>query len=325
MKLKYQAFLIGIFSTFFLYGQESKDYQELVGEAWSLYESKEYLRSAQTYNAAFRSRGDIGGVNDRYNSACSWALAEQPDSAFVQLFRIAEKGNYTNLNHLTTDPDLTILHEFPLWIELVSLVKANKEKAEENFDRPLVAILDSIYLEDQKYRMQIDEIAGKHGHDSDEMTAHWKIINAADSVNLIKVRKVLDERGWLGADVIGGKGNQTLFLVIQHADIETQKEYLPMMRDAVEKGHASPSTLALLEDRVALREGRRQIYGSQISRNAETGEHYVLPLDDPKNVDARRAGVGLGPLADYVSRWDIEWDPEVYLRKLPEIEALDRK
>ncbi len=33
-----------------------------------------------------------------------------------------------------------------------------KEKAEANLDKPLVAILDTIYQEDQKYRQQIEGI-----------------------------------------------------------------------------------------------------------------------------------------------------------------------
>jgi len=264
-------------------------------------------------------------VNDRYNAACSWALANQPDSAFVQLFKIAENGNYTNYGHITTDTDLNTLHNDERWNKVIGIVKANKEKAEANLDKPLVAILDTIYQEDQKYRQQIDDIIEKYGWESDEMQAHWKIIIEKDSINLIKVKKILNERGWLGADIIGNQGNLTLFLVIQHADLETQEEYLPMMREAVKNGNASSSSLALLEDRVALRKGEKQIYGSQVNRDQETGEYYVLPLIDPDNVDKRRADVGLGPIQDYISIWGMTWDVEDYKKKLPEIEAKQKK
>lgn len=143
-----------------------------------------------------------------------------------------------------------------------------------------------------------------------------------DSINLIKVSEILDKNGWVGADKIGGQANQTLFLVIQHADLETQQKYLPMMREAVKINNASASALALLEDRVRLREGNRQIYGSQIGTDHNTQMNYVLPLEDPRNVDLRRAEVGLGPLADYVIKWDIIWDVEEYIKLLPKIEAL---
>ena len=71
-------------------------------------------------------------IGDRYNSACSWALAGEADSSLVQLFRIAEKGNYTNLNHISVDPDLESLYGDSRWDEVISLVKANKDKAEAN-------------------------------------------------------------------------------------------------------------------------------------------------------------------------------------------------
>ncbi|MBK8633692.1 MAG: hypothetical protein IPN72_09065 [Saprospiraceae bacterium] len=120
----------------------------------------------------------------------------------------------------------------------------------------------------------------------------------------------MDGKGWLGANVIGGQGSSALFLVIQHSDLETQVKYLPMMQEAVKKGNASPSSMALLEDRIALRQGKRQIYGSQIGRNNETGEYYVSPLIEPEKVNERRSTVGLGTIEEYISRWKIVWDVE---------------
>lgn len=141
-----------------------------------------------------------------------------------------------------------------------------------------------------------------------------------DSINLIKVIEIIDAYGWIGPDKVGGQANQTLFLVIQHSDLKTQQKYLPILREAVKNKNASGSAMALLEDRVALGEGKRQIYGSQIGYDKEKNESFVLPLEDPDNVDKRRAHVGLGLLADYVKRWGIIWNVEEYKQKLPEIE-----
>lgn len=325
MKPPFFLFFLGIFITTATFAQDREKYTQLVGEAWKLYESKDFLQSARRYEAAFVALGNKGMLADRYNAACSWALAGVPDSAFVQLFKIAKNANYTSYDHLITDPDLNALHKDARWKELTALVRTNKEKAEAKLDKPLVAKLDTIYQEDQKYRQQIDSIEKQHGWESEEMKAHWKIIQEKDSINLIKITKILDERGWLGADVVGGRGNSTLFLVIQHADLPTQEKYLPMMREAVKKGNANPNDLALLEDRVALREGKRQIYGSQIGRDQQTGAYYVLPLEDPDHVDERRASVGLGPLQEYVSHWNLTWNVEAYKKQLPEIEAKQKK
>jgi hypothetical protein len=313
--------IIGFLMINLSFGQENEKYSELINEGWKLYQTKEYLKSAEKYSEAFNVSKGEEKSSDRYNAACSWALANKIDSSFIQLFKIVKYHNYTNYNHITTDTDLTNLYSDKRWGEIVELVKANKEKEEENYDKPLVSILDTIYKVDQTYRRQIKGIEEKYGRESEEMKIHFKLILEKDSINLIKVQKILDERGWLGTDLIGSQGNSTLFLVIQHSPLEVQEKYLPMMREAVKKGNARARSLALLEDRVALRKGERQIYGSQIGRDQVTGEYYISPLKDPDNVDKRRSEVGLGKLENYVSHWGITWNIEKYKIQLLELEA----
>jgi len=181
------------------------------------------------------------------------------------------------------------------------------DKPELSFNTKIAIQLDSIHGEDQKLRLKTAEIENKSGFQSQEMQNHWRMIHKKDSMNVIEVTKILDKFGWLGADAVGGKANTTLFLVIQHADQKTQEKYLPMMRDAVKNGKAQGSSLALLEDRVAIGQGRKQIYGSQIHQSRETGRFFVAPIEDEVNVNKRRASVGLEPLEEYVKRWEIDY------------------
>ena len=320
---RYLALLGQLTIVQFSFGQNF-EYFALVKKADSLYNDKEFKKSAVTYSNAFKVNGWKGTLGDRYNAGCSWALAGNADSSFFQLMRIATKANYRDYEHIYADPDLNSLHGDQRWAALLDIVRKNKAKAEENLNRPLVARLDSIYSDDQKYRQQIDAIEKKYGWESKEMKAHWKIINEKDSVNLIKVKSILDKYGWLGPDVVGNQGNATLFLVIQHSDQVNQEKYLPMMREAVKNKKAEASSLALLEDRVALGQGKRQIYGSQISRDGDTKQYYVRPLDDPDNVDMRRAKVGLPPLAEYATRWQIKWNVELYKKELPMLEQKEK-
>jgi hypothetical protein len=299
-------------------------YIKMSSRAYILYEQKAYMQSALTYDTLFRLNGGKGSRNDMYNAACSWALAGNADKAFAYLQQ-AVTYKWHHLDHTLADSDLNSLHADKRWQPLIEQVKQNKEEAEANLDKPLVAMLDTIYRDDQQYRMQADSIEKQYGWQSQQVQSLWQTIHEKDSVNLIKVEKILQERGWLGADVVGDQGNITLFLVIQHSNLKTQEKYLPMMREAVKNGKASGSELALLEDRVAIGEGRRQVYGSQIGRDEKTGEYYVLPLDDPDNVDNRRASVGLGSLQDYVANWGLTWDVEAYKKKLPELEAKQKQ
>lgn len=292
-------------------------YKSTIAKADSLYRKKEFAPSVAAYKEAFALEQKKPG--DLYNAACSAALSGDTALALQWLNQAFQNG-WTNVRHLKSDTDLESLHGLPAWEMLTAAMQKEVDRIEANYDKPLQAELLAIFDDDQKYRRQISEVRGKHGNNSPEMQELWKIITEKDSLNLLKIKAILDKHGWVGADKVGGQANQAIFLVIQHADLATQQKYLPMMREAVKNKNAASSALALLEDRVALGEGRKQVYGSQIGRDAGTGLSYVLPLDDPDNVDKRRATVGLGPLADYVRNWNIEWNVEEYKKKLSETE-----
>ncbi|GAB1451362.1 hypothetical protein MASR2M47_14180 [Draconibacterium sp.] len=180
--------------------------------------------------------------------------------------------------------------------------------SDAKYNYELISILDSIHTNDQKYREKMDEIAQEYGLQSKEMKEIWAKTSEMDSINLSKVKEIINEFGWLGPDIIGDQGNKTLFLVIQHSDIQTQSAYLPILREAVKNNNAKAAHLALLEDRVALAQKGKQIYGSQIGQNDETGEFYIFPIEDPDNVDKRRTEVGLEPISNYLKNWNLEWD-----------------
>lgn len=281
--------------------------------------ARENKLAVETYNKAFAVLGGKGYSVDRYNAACAWSLLGNADSAFHHLFIIANKSGYSSYVHMSIDTDLDTIRSDERWQQLIAKIKDNKAKEQEGMNTELIAVLDSVLITDQKYRWQIDVVEEKHGRDSEEMKELWSTINYWDSVNLVKVKAILDEHGWLGREEVGSEGNRALFLTIQHADIETQNEYLPIMREAVKNNKASGSSLALLEDRVALRNGGKQIYGSQIGRDEE-GNYYVQALEDPEHVDERRAEVGLGPLNDYTQNWNFNWDVEAHKKRIQEAE-----
>lgn len=311
-------FLAFTFSLLYSYGQINQ-HDLLIKKADSLYKAKDFKNSAFTYSEAFKANGWKSTSNNRYNAACSWALANVADSAFYNLNRIARMMNYKNYGHITTDTDLASLHSDARWNPLLVTIKANKDKAEANLNKPLAQQLDSIYVEDQKYRKQLDAIGKQFGWNSKEIAEHWAKINKKDSLNVIAVSAILDKYGWLGEDVVGGQGGSALFLVIQHSDQQTQEKYLPMMREAVKNKKASGSSLAMLEDRVALKQGKRQIYGSQLM-TFDGEPSFFQPIEDPDNVDKRRAEVGLPPLSEYAGYFQIKWDLEQYKKDLPALE-----
>lgn len=68
--------------------------------------------------------------------------------------------------------------------------------------------------------------------------------------------------------------------------------------------------MALLEDRINVRNGRPQVYGSQFKYNHENGKSQFYEIVDPEYVNQRRKEVGLYPIEDDVKRLGIEWNIE---------------
>lgn len=249
---------------------------------------------------------------DLVAGAAAAARAGESDLALRWLQQAVAK-DWTMASRLKHNADFDGLHESDGWKKLIAGFEARmRGMADTITDKPLAAKLQAIYEEDQKYRRQLGEVEKAFGRDSPEVRALWQTINEKDAENLAQVKGLLDERGWVGPETIGRQANSALFLVIQHADHATQVKYLPMMREAVKDGKALGSQLALLEDRVALAQGKRQIYGSQIGRDQASGKYYVQPLDEPEGVDERRASVGLQPIAEYVKHWEISWDAAAF-------------
>ncbi|SIQ06840.1 MULTISPECIES: DUF6624 domain-containing protein [unclassified Chryseobacterium] len=306
---------------FLFTGVNAQEYSKLISEAHKLYQTKDYKMSTDLYSKAFKIESE--NPSHLYNGACSSSLAGNTKQAFKWLNLSIDKG-WTNLKHLNSDTDLENLHSKKEWGKTIEKLEEKLALLEANYDKPLQAELLAILEEDQKYRIQMNETQKKFGPESKEMNDLWKITIQKDSINLLKVKKILDEKGWVGKDKVGAQANSALFLVIQHSDLETQKKYLPMMKEAVTKGNASSGSLALLIDRIEIREGRKQIYGSQIGTNPHNKALYVLPLIDPDNVDKRRKEVGLGPISDYVKNWNLVWDVEKYKNELPELEKLNK-
>jgi hypothetical protein len=98
-----------------------------------------------------------------------------------------------------------------------------------------------------------------------------------------------------------------------------------MMREAVKEGNADSKGLALLEDRVALGEGKKQIYGSQLEMDYTTNLYILSPMIDPDNVDKRRAEVGLKPIAEYLNFFGLTWDVEKFKKSMEEYDAEKNK
>lgn len=125
-------------------------------------------------------------------------------------------------------------------------------------------------------------------------------MDAIDSQNTARMRSVIKEVGWPGADLVGWDGTEAAFTLIQHAAHSFHKELLPVMQKKFKSGDLSGPNYALFLDRLLVESGKLQVYGSKAKPFEQwKGEPSLYPIADEANVDKRRAEVGLSTLAEY--------------------------
>ncbi|MFD9285232.1 DUF6624 domain-containing protein [Streptomyces mirabilis] len=78
-------------------------------------------------------------------------------------------------------------------------------------------------------------------------------------------RELIAARGWPGEALVGRQAAGAAWLLAQHADRrpDFQRECLELLAAAVTAGDADPQHGALLEDRVLVAQGQRQVFGTQ--------------------------------------------------------------
>jgi hypothetical protein len=151
--------------------------------------------------------------------------------------------------------------------------------------------LSAIWDRDQKTRTGADSAA---------------FMSYIDSCLQVEVEMLIAKYGWMGKSLVGDRGNQAMFLVIQHADLAMQEKYFPLMQQSVDEGESRASEVAMLQDRILMRKGKNQIYGSQVVYS-KTGEQIFYPIEDEKNINIRRAKVGMQPIEEYAKYFGIDY------------------
>jgi hypothetical protein len=119
-------------------------------------------------------------------------------------------------------------------------------------------------------------------------------VGTADTTALARLRQLAGTRGstWPTRSVVGAAGVRAVWLLAQR-DTALQRTVLHRMMESG-PDEALAADVAVLEDRVRLQSGRKQLYGSQL--RSVNGNVVPAPIEDSVHVDMRRDAAGLPPL-----------------------------
>lgn len=117
---------------------------------------------------------------------------------------------------------------------------------------------------------------------------------STDTAVLAQLRTLAATRGsaWPTRSVVGAAGVRAVWLLAQR-DTALERAALHRMMESG-PDEALPADVAVLEDRVRLLSGRKQLYGSQL--HMVNGKLVSAAIEDPAHVDMRRDAASLPPL-----------------------------
>jgi len=291
--------------------QELTDYKYLVEHGETALRSEKFDSCIVYYAQAFEIK-QTSVLSTLRMAACAYSKGDTElyNEQFAKSLEINWGWTQEIFNNYE---EFKYLHSTPFYDRVQVAYRDSAIAA--GLDLELMAEFGVIAETDQTQRREMRPISEKYGWESPQMDSLWKLQNYADSVNTLRITQLIDERGYPGKSLVGSKFQSTAFLVIQHADHETQVKYLDVLKAAADAGEVRWSSIALLIDRVRQGDGKMQIYGSQVSRNQETNEFFFAPIEEPYKVDSLRQAVGLGPLTKYAQNWDFEYDPDKHVER----------
>lgn len=168
----------------------------------------------------------------------------------------------------------------------------------DNNIQELDSLLCKVYNTDQEIRSDSYKMFNAS---IKQRTIFQNKLDSIDSYNQNIVFNILDSIGW--PSNLSEIANRGIFIVIDHSKLDKQKKYLPMVKEASQKGLIEKGDYATLLDRILMKSNVKQIYGTQtITQNTQANQVilYIWPIQEPEKIDSLRKSVNLPPIEEYI-------------------------
>lgn len=117
--------------------------------------------------------------------------------------------------------------------------------------------------------------------------------------NAMILENIIDMIGYPVADKVGKEASEAAWLVIQHSigRPKFMRKCARLLENEVKNKNADPQHFAYLSDRIAVLEGKPQLYGTQFDWDS-SGLLNPDRFDDVSKVNERRKSIGLNNVQD---------------------------
>jgi len=146
-----------------------------------------------------------------------------------------------------------------------------------------------------------------------------KISETIDAPNTRRLEEIFEKYGFPTVKMVGKDGFQAFLLLVQYSPSDSlRKKSLKPIKEAFKRKEVSPLEYANFIDRLLLRQGKPQIYGSGFE--TKDGRLVMSKTIDVKYLDKRRAEIGLPPIAEYIEMlkeiYNLEVERRMYFERV---------
>ncbi|PHR28536.1 MAG: hypothetical protein COA36_06580 [Desulfotalea sp.] len=131
---------------------------------------------------------------------------------------------------------------------------------------------------------------------TDEVHPELKVVLES---NTQKAKEIIKRYGWPTLGLVGEKGSDAMFLIVQHSVLDEafMQSCVPLLAEQVSNKEAKGSQLAFLQDRTLMQKNKPQLYGTQHIEN-ENGKIVPYHIENAEEVDQNRLKLGLESLKE---------------------------
>ena len=163
--------------------------------------------------------------------------------------------------------------------------KAQEQRNAATIDSLLKVVLHN----DQKVRHNYNQ-----SHDPKEKETYLRQWDRTDSINQSIVLPIVDSIINGRLEGLSDSSWRACFMVLQHADSQTQLKYLPFVTEYYRKGHILNYEYLIYVDRVHANQRKAQPFGSQ-SAEFPNGKRIFLPMLPKAKRDSLLQTLGIAP------------------------------
>ena len=153
-----------------------------------------------------------------------------------------------------------------------------------NYSTSTDKLLAEVWHRDQHVRHQMQELTKAVSIDGkmelvDSLIMICESVDRIDNENIAIIDSLLQQGLPRG---LSKESYKTIWIVIDHASLEKQEQYLPLIEQMTIEGFIESDNYAILFDRIAMKRNRPQRYGSQSVQFGSPGNMnlYIWPVEN---------------------------------------------